>query len=256
MADLKYMANQRLTVALGLVSASPFGSSPSTPTVTQANTLRNVSQAVRFNGLTFGMKASAQNNDRSIADAPSAQTRGFNAFSGDVPFYLPTNYADTSDILQQAFTLVKTPGVGLWVMTRLGPLNNTPFSAADVVNLYQVNTDGSAKDLAGIVGGITVITFLPQGNVFANIILAPATPAAVVVTGGPAASTVVLGYFWAKATYQGHTIAGDAVWTSSDTTKLISLGGGLFQMIAAGAPTYSAAYPGATASTATTITIS
>ena len=159
MPDTKFLVAKHLTIAVGLLSATPFVA-PSAPTVTEANALKNISSAVRVNGYTFGLKASAQTPDRSFADDPAAQVRGFNAFGGDMPLYSPTNYADSTDILQQIWTLVKAPGVGLWIMTRLGKINTTAFAAGDFVNVYQVLTDGFENQTAGIIGGVSMITFL------------------------------------------------------------------------------------------------
>lgn len=246
-ADVKFMANKRLTIAVALASGNPFVN-PAAPTVTEANALKNVSPATRINGYSFGMQASPQTDDRSFADEPSAQNRGFNQFGGDVPLYLPTDYTDTSDLLQQVFTLVKTPGVALWVMTRLGPLNNSVFAAGDFVNVYKVLTDGIQANVEGTNGGVVVVTFLPQGDVYPLVVLAPAAPVAVTVTGYPAAPTIGKPIF-GTATYQSRNVTGEVTWSSTDTTKLIHTGHGIFLPLAAGPASIVASYPGATAST-------
>ena len=255
MADTKFMANKRLTLAVGLVGANPFVT-PSAPTVTEMNALKNVSAAARINGYTFGLQASAKTTDRSFADDPAAENRGFNAFGGDVPFYLPTNFADTSDLLQQVFTLVKSQGVGLWVATRLGAVNTAPFAAGDFVNVYKVLTDGFQNEIAGNQGGVSMIVFLPQGEVYPLASVAPATAVPLVLSGFPTAASIGKP-LWGVVTYQGVNVTADCSYLSSDTSKLIASGDeSVFLAVAAGSATITASFPGATSTVSPAITIS
>ena len=254
MADTKFMANKRLTVALGIVSGNPF-LNPAAPTVAEMNALKNVSAATRINGYTFGLQASQKTSDRSFADDAAAEVRGFNQFGGDAPFYLPTNFADTSDLLQQTFTLVKTPGVALWLATRLGAVNTTSFAAGDWINVYKVLTDGFQNEIAGNQGGVSMITFLPQGEVYALAQVAPAAPVALVLSNFP--TTAAIGKpVWGAVTYQGVNVTADCSYVSSDVTKLVASGDeSVFLASVAGSATITVSLPGATSATTAAITI-
>jgi hypothetical protein len=253
MPDTKFLSNQRVTIALALTGANPFAN-PAAPTVTEMNAIKNVSAATRMNGYSFNMKASATTTDRSFADSASTVARGFLDFGGAIPFYLPTNFADTSDILQQVFTLYKTQGVGLWVAVRLAPLNSGAFVAGDWLSVYQVLTDAGEFDTAGNIGSIANVTFLPQGNVYPNAIVAPATPSALVMTIPTAGSIGKV--IWPVVTYQGINVTQDCTYTSSDTTKIAPNGDGaaLYCVAAGTTTTVTASFPGATSVVSAAIT--
>lgn len=254
MADTKFMANKRLTVALGLVSGNPFVN-PAAPTILEANALKNVSAATRINGYTFGLQASQKTSDRSFVDDAAAEVRGFNQFGGDAPFYIPTNFADTSDLLQQVFTLVKTQGVALWLVTRLGAVNTGAFVAGDFVNVYKVLTDGFQNEIAGNQGGVSMIVFLPQGEVYPLAQIAPATAVPLVLSGFP--TTASIGKpVWGTATYQGVNVTADCTYVASDTNKLVASGDeSVFLASVAGSATITASFPGAVSATTAAITI-
>lgn len=253
MADTKYLPNQRTTIALALVGASPFAN-PAAPTVTEVNAIKNASPATRMSGYTFNMKASAVTTDRSFADSASTDTRGFSDFGGSIPFYLPTNFANTADILQQIFTLYKSPGVGLWVVVRLGQVNSNVFAAGDWISVFQVLTDAGELDTTGNLGSIALVDFLPQGTVYPNAIVAPAAPVALVMTIPTAGSVGKV--IWPVVTYQGVNVTQDCTYTSSDTTKIVPNGDGaaLYCVAAGTTTTITASFPGATSAISAAIT--
>lgn len=253
MTEQKYMPNKRLTIALGLFGGNPFATVGSC-TAAELNALKNISAAVPISGFTFGLQASPQESDRTFADEPNAQIRGFNQFGGDVPTLLPRSYTDTSDILQQVWTLLKVPGILLWVATRLGPLNSAAFAVGDLVNLYKVATDGNQKNTEGTTGARTVITFLPQGDVYPNVVVRGVGSTPVQLTGFPTTATVGKP-IWGQASL-GSRAANDLVnFSSSDTTKLVHDSRGVFMPVAAGTVTITASKVGYTDATAVSITV-
>jgi hypothetical protein len=239
---------------LAVASGVPFAN-PQAPTVTEMLAIKNVTPAVRINGYSFNVKASAATADRSFTDDPAVEARGFNDFGGSVPFYLPTNFSDTSDILQQTFTLIKTPGVLLYAVVGLQALSTALPIAGDWISVYQVLTDGSQADTSGNIGSITSITFLPQGIVYPLAIVAPAAPVALVMTI-PTTGTVGK-VIWPVVTYQGINVTQECTYVSSDTTKLVPNGDGavLYCLAAGTGLTVTASFPGATPVVSAAITL-
>ncbi len=253
MADTKYIPNQRTKIGLALVNANPFAN-PAAPTATELAAIMDVTPATRMNGYSFNMKASKVTTDRSFADSAATETRGFLDFGGSIPFYLPTNFADTSDILQQVFTLYKAPGVGLWVVVRFGALGALPFTAGDFISVYRVLTDAGEFDTSGVLGSVAKVTFLPQGDVYPAAIVAPAAAVALVITV-PASGSVGK-VIWPVVTYQGVNVTQDCTYKSSDTTLLVPNGdGAAAYCLAAGSPTLTASFPGALDGVSSPITL-
>ncbi|MFF2388958.1 hypothetical protein [Agromyces sp. NPDC058104] len=253
MTDVKYLTNKRLTVWAALASGNPFVD-PSHPTDDEINAMLNISDAVRANGYSFGVQATPSTDDRSLTDDASAQGDGFMNFGGDIPAYTPSDYTNVADILQKVWVLTKAQGTVLWIVTRLGKPNNSLAAPGDVVSVFRVKTDGQQHNTEGAGGRIRMLSVQPDGEVYPNILVADTTPVAVTATGPATAS--VGDPFYANALLSGLNITRDAIWTSSDPTKVFSDGGGVFIPLAAGAVTLVASYPGATAATAIPVTVS
>lgn len=254
MPNTKYLANKRLTILIGLVSANPFAD-PSNPSDVELATLKNISPAVRVNGYAFGMQATPDTDDRSFEDAPGAQGDGFLQFGGDVPVYTPTDYTNTADILQQVWALTKAQGTALWVATRLGPINSGAIAVGDIVSVYKVLTDGSLHNTEGVGGRVRILTFQPNGDIFPNRIVKHATTPVVITQTVPATAQVGKP-FYGKAVAGGRDITRDAVWTSTDPTKVFIAEAGVFVPLAAGTASIQATYAGMTPGTTTAVTVS
>lgn len=262
MPDVKFMINKRLKISLGAWSfptLTPFGNTAA-PTVAELNAMNEITSAVRVNGYTFNVVPSKVSDDRSFADEAASQVRGFDEFGGDMPIYLPTDYTNLADPLVKAFNLLKSPGVGYYIVTRVGPLATQAWAAGDVINVYKVMTDGYQNHTDGLLGGVSVVAFLPQGEVYPDAIVQAATASPITLVGTQA-TTLARGlatYF--QASYQGRQITNQATWTSSNPAVLYSDGHGIFVTGpavtgATGTATITCSFPGGTSAVSTAITI-
>lgn len=249
MPALKIGSNKNTAIWIGPISAV---SNVLAPTLAQLNTLKNVSEAVKWDGYDFGIQASEQDEDRALTDGAGAATRGYENFGGTVAFFTPTP-TDTSSVERQARSLVSTPHTELVIVTRDGYPASTPFAVGQVVNVYHVITDANSHQ-RGDKNRYYTINFKNKGFVGVNRIIPAATATAVTVTGG---STVAVGASTQqKAVYQGNDITVGALWVSSDETKAVVTRHGIVIGVGAGTANITATYPGSATGAPKAITIS
>lgn len=256
MTDTRMYGNQRRTIAIALASGNPFAN-PNAPTATEANAMLNISSVVKWNKTNLATQSSKTVDDRVLTDSAGAKRRGFIQFGGTVNLLSPKDETDAADIALQAFNIVKTPRTLVWVVDRVGPLNNTPFAAGDEVNVYQVAVDSKSNETSGDTTYSYTIEAIPQGDVFPNQILA-ASPAVAVTTSGhtTALSLATCAYTWGQAKIGSVDVTTRATW-KSDNTKIATVDSrGLVTAVAVGSANITASYPGATNSTAIAITVS
>jgi len=245
----KVLSNQRVTVLAGLSSAIADWSKP---TLAELVALTNVSGAVNWDSFDLNIQASEQSDDRTLTDGAGAQSRGFTNFGGNMQFVMPRP-EDTASIYRQAYDLFSTPRVELVVAVRYGKLNSTAPAAADQFTVYRVVVDAPAfgqNDVSKYFG----VNLIARDDILPNYIVPPASPVAPVVTVLDASVTVG-DLVFASAVYQGREATKIVDWVSSDETKLVEVHPGIFLTLGTGTPTLVAKYPGATNSTAATVTI-
>ena len=244
----KVLSNQRVTVLAGLASAIADWNEVE---LSELLALQNVSGAVNWDAFELNLQASQQSDDRTLTDGAGAQSRGFTNFGGTLQFVNPRP-DDASSIFRTAYNIFSTPRVELVVAVRYGKQNSLPPVAGDKWTIYHVITDAVSfgqNDVSKFYG----VNLIARDDVVVGYIIPPAVPVAVTVTGG---STAAVGNLvFASAAYQNWDVTKQVKWVSSDKTKLIQVHPGIFKAVAAGTPTLTATYPGATASTAKTITI-
>lgn len=251
MTSTKVLSNQRVTVLAGLASGISVWANPS---LAELTALTNVSSAVNWNSFDLNVKPSDQKDDRTLTDGAGAQSRGsYINFGGAIELVMPMP-SDTSSMYRTAYNIFSTMRVELVVAMRYGPLNSTAPAASDEWNIFHVTTDAVAFG-QGDVSKFYKVMLVPKDDIVTNYIVPPASPVA--ITTGALTTTATIGkVILAYATYQGWDITKDATWTTSDGTKLQVVHPGVFLVIAAGTPTITAAYPGATASTPLATTLS
>jgi len=248
----KVLANQRVTVLAGLASGI---SNWVTPSLAQLTAMSNVSGAINWNSFDLNIKASDMKDDRTLTDGAGAQSRSpYTNFGGNLQFVMPT-LADTASIFRTTYNLFSTPRVELAIAVRYGPLNSTAPAAGDKWTIYHVITDAVSFG-ENDVSMFYQVSLVARDDIVVGYIVPPAAPVAITTaalsaTGTVAGNTLI----FVSSTYQGWDITKAATYTSSDETKLIQVHPGIFRCLAAGTPTIVAAYPGATSSTALTITI-
>lgn len=244
----KVLSNQRVTVLAGLASAIADWNEVE---LSELLALQNVSGAVNWDAFELNLQASQQSDDRTLTDGAGAQSRGFTNFGGTLQFVNPRP-DDASSVFRTAYNIFSTPRVELVVAVRYGKQNSLPPAAGDKWTIYHVITDAVSfgqNDVSKFYG----VNLIARDDIVVGYIVPPAVPVAVTVTGG---STAAVGKLvFASAAYQNWDVTKQVKWVSSDKTKLIQVHPGIFKAVAAGTPTLIATYPGATASTAKTITI-
>lgn len=249
MTAKKINSNKNTGLWIGPKSAVP---DVLNPTIPQLESLRNVSEATKWDGYDFGLEASEQDEDRAITDAAGASTRGYENFGGGISFFMPRP-ADTSSIYRTTRNLVAVPHTELVIVQRDGYPASTPFEAGQVVNVYHVITDANAHQ-RGDKNRYYNIDFKPKGFVGVNRILPALTPNAVEITGS---ATVTVGAaIQLRATYEGNDITVGADWVTSDESKAIVTKHGWVIGVSAGPVSINATYPGSAAGTAKAITVS
>lgn len=217
----------------------------------------DATEAIRWDGYDFGMDASDQIDDRSLADNAAAQIRGFAQFGGNTPFFMP-KVTDTGSILRQVFNLLKTQRTPLFVAERVGFKDwSSPWAAGDNVNIYRVLNDGFKPDTEGDGGYAYTMNLLSQGDVYPWTLVTPASASAVTITGSATASLSLAGVNVALrgATYQGKNITARATWISSNPAVATVDAHGVIQGKSAGTANVTATFPGATPSAAVAVTV-
>lgn len=246
----KVLGNQRVTVLAGLASGI---SDWRTTSLAELLALKNVSGAVNWASFELNIQASTQSDDRTLTDGAGAQSRGFTKFGGTLQFVNP-RVDDTASVYRQAYDIFSTPRVELVVAVRYGKLNSQPPAAGDRWTLYRVMTDAVTFG-QGDVSKFFGVNLVARDDILVDFIVPPAVAVAITQdVSSPTANTDDI--IFASAEYQGWDITKSAKWVSSDESLLVEVHPGIFRAIAPGTPTLSATYPGATAATAATVTIS
>lgn len=246
------LSNRRVKFAIGTANSV---ANVLQPTLAELSALLDISPAVRWSGFDFGIQASSQEDDRSLTDDASATIRSFNQFGGALPLFFP-KVTDLSSILRQAYNLVKNRNTELVVAERVGFKDNTTaFAAADEVNCYRVMTDGWTPDTAGTGGYAYLLNLTPRGDSVPYFIVPPATAASVTITGAATATLTSGNVVLREATYQGLSVTSRATWISSNPA-VATVDDGIIIGVSAGTANITAAYPGATTSTAVAVTVS
>lgn len=252
MGDKRVLSNKRVTVWVGPANSIADYKAPKKSEIAG---MLNVSEAIKWDGFDFNIKASSSDDDRALTDAAGAKTRSYAQFGGSIAFFSP-KASDTSSIYRQARTAVSVPRTMLAVVVRTVTLNSAGVAEGDEVNAYRVMTDATSQ-VRGKASYYYTVNFLPQDLIGVNAVVAPATAVAPTVTvaagtvSGSAGSIVRL-----RAVYQGVNVTIGATWASSNQAAATVTRHGIVQMVGTGTANITATYPGSTASTATAITVS
>lgn len=245
----KVLSNQRVTVLAGLASGI---SDWNKPTLAELTALENVSGAVNWSSFELNIQASQASDDRTLTDGAGAQSRGFTNFGGTLQFVNP-RVDDLASVYRTAYNIFSSPRVELVVAVRYGKQNSLGPAAGDRWTVYRVMTDAVSFG-QGDVSKFYGVNLIARDDIAVNYIVPPAV--AVAVTQTIVSAAVTAGdLVFASAEYQGWDVTKEVVWVSSDEALLAPVHPGIFRAIADGTPTLSAEYPGATASTAGTVTI-
>jgi len=247
----KVLSNQRVTVIAGLASGV---SDWSAVTLAELAALTNVSGAINWSSFDLNIQASSQTDDRVLTDGAGSQSRSpMTNFGGGLELVNPRP-EDTSSIFRTAYNIFSTPRVELVVAVRYGKLNSVAPAAGDRWMIYRLMSDAVSFG-ENDVSKYYRVNLIARDDLLVEYIVPPATAVAPTVTALSATGSVD-DLIFASAVYQGLNVTKEVTWISSDEGDLVEVHPGIFKAIATGTPTLVASYPGATNSTAVTITIS
>jgi len=247
----KVLSNQRVTVLAGLANAV---SDWKVPTLAELTGLDNVSGAVNWNSFDLNIQASDQKDDRTLTDGAGAQSRSaFTKFGGNLQFVNPRP-ADLASVFRTAYDLFSTPRVEMAVAVRYGKLNSAVAAAGDRWTVYHLIVDPVSFG-ENDVSKYYQVALKARDDIMVNYIV-PAVSAGTITTTAISATGSVGDLIFVSAEYEGWDITKAATWVSSDESLLVEVHPGIFRAEATGAPDVTAQYPGATASTALSITVS
>ncbi|ALJ19581.1 phage tail tube protein [Microbacterium sp. No. 7] len=252
MADTRILTNNHFGWLVGPSSAIPAVNWSNGPTLAQLQSLLNVSEAVKIDGTDFGLEASQQSDDRSFVDAAGAQSRSFNAASGNIEIYTPAK-GDTSSIYSQTWDAISRPRTRVVVAQRPVAPSSGTINRGDEINLFSAITDErvhNRNDASRTLG----VGLLPQGDILVNYIAPHTTPTAPAVAPSGAINATSGTPIFLKVTYEGRNITIGAHYQSSNETVL-QVRHGILLPLATGTATLNISYPGADTVAPITVTV-
>jgi len=259
MADTKLPASGNIRIWFGLENSL---ANYLAPTATEINAMVDISDAVSWNDFNHMLQASNVLDDPAITALGKVQSVGAAQFGGQMSFYYPRSFTDTSNKYQVVYDLLDQPRTKGYMVVRIdGTEAGTSAVAGDLVHVFKVMTDSYAESIVGEEAFRYTINFQPQGQIAVRV----------PVKGGSAFATTIL-YQGAVVTTLATTVAGlyyklegkvdsrfmtnKLVWTSSNVAKATVSNTGLVKMIATGSATITATYPGGGTAGTVALTIS
>lgn len=224
------------------------------PTAAEVNAGLKLGIASSWNDFDFGFQASTTNQDPSMASKSNVSDRGAQQYGGSISFYYPRTFEDDSNnysLVEEALRDPRTVGYITIsidgelsesnVATYAGGLTQTA-TAGDLISVYKVMTAGYTDVITGEQAFRYTISFLPQGESRAYVVVA--TSSTVVVL--PASSTIAVGAkVVLNATLNGRQYTRGVRWTTSDSAKAIVSQNGIVTAVATGSATITATFNGA-----------
>lgn len=166
---------------------------PAHPTAVEINGALDITCSIAWDGWSFGAQASNQINDPAMCDVGTVQTRGLAQFGGNISFFYPYDYTDTTSPYLDTFLAFEDQWTEGYVIIRAdgkkttggSPDTDKPAVTGDIVAIYHVLSDGWADSDTGETNYKYALTFLAQGDVWVNAIVGAtgvATPAPIGAT--------------------------------------------------------------------------
>lgn len=251
------MANTKIN-ADGLAITAWFAlpnafANPAKPTVAELAACLDITTSIAWENFGFGSQASNQSSDPSMGDVGNTQSRGFAAFGGNVAFFYPFDYTDSSNVLLTTFNLLDIPRTAGFLVFRVDGQKTTGGAgdkakgpvANDFVFVYRVLTDGWNDINTGENAFKYTINFQPQGDIWIEAVVATTvtvvTPVAIGATaytvgGKTPLGTYITGRQLASVASFWNGYPGWFNWTSSNPAIASVDSNGVVRGVAVGGP--------------------
>jgi len=247
MADTKLPASGNIRIWFGLENSI---ANYLAPTATEINAMVDISDAVSWNDFNHMLQASNVLDDPAITALGKVQTVGAAQFGGQMSFYYPRSFTDTSNKYQVVYDLLDQPRTKGYMVVRIdGTESSTSAAAGDLVHVFKVMTDSYAESIVGEEAFRYTINFQPQGQLAVRVPVKGATAFATTVLYQGAvvttlAATVATQYYKLEGKVDTRFMTNELNWTSSNVAKATVSNTGLVKAIASGSATITATYPG------------
>jgi len=244
MTDVKVPSSGNIRIWWAIPSAF---SDYKNPTAAEINASVDISDAISWNDLDFGLQASNQLDDPAITALGKTADRGYANWGGNMSMYYPQSFDDANSAYSLTYDLIDTPRTLGYVVMRIDGTEPSNKAAADgnMVHVLKVITDGFAESVTGEEAFRYTVSMLPQGDYAVRAIVGAGD---VVVTPDTLSSDA--GDFDVlAATFGGRVYSKGVTWSSSDVAVATVSSAGVVTSVASGTATITATSPGATTDT-------
>jgi len=235
------------------------------PTAGEINAMLDISDAVSWNDMGFGLSSSNTNSDPAITAKGQVSDRGATQYGGTMSLYYPKVLNDVTNKYALVRAALKNPRTLGYIVVRVdgeelytdastaaqpGRLANT----GDIVGVYRVMTDGYADSVTGEEAFRYTVTFISQGRAEPRTVVRTTGSA---VTIAPATSTGLVGSRVALTGFAaGRKYTRALKWTSSAPNIATVSSNGIVTRRAVGTATITATWEqaGVSATHAATVT--
>jgi hypothetical protein len=161
----KMQSNANITVHwIPAASVSNEATFLSTPSAAIVNGGVNLTTAIAWDGYELGATDSNKIDDKGIADAANAQSKGFSQFAGNLTFFRGIT-SETTGAYYDAFETFKAATNGRvngYLVTRIGA-GTGAIASGDKLNVFKFTADSAMDDTEGEDSVKFMVKFLPQG---------------------------------------------------------------------------------------------
>jgi hypothetical protein len=218
------------------------------PTTTELNAagVVDLTDAISWNDYNHLLQASNTIDDPALSAIGKASDLGALQFGGQLSFYYPKSFADTTNRYKTVYDLLYAPRTQGYLVVRVDGKHSADtvtngeqtIAAGDVVQVYKVITDGFNESVTGEDAFRYTINFQPQGYAAPRVIVqnGATAPATSIITNDAAittlSKTVAGGKFKLDAKVDGRYQTTNVTWTSSDVAKATVSSAGVVTPIA------------------------
>lgn len=163
MTDIKVPASGNIRVWWALPNAFANWAAP---TQAELRACLDVSDSISWNDFDFGLQASNTIDDPAITAIGKVSDRGASQFGGNVSFYYPGAFGDSSNHYANTYDAMDQPRTKGFLVVRIdGDTVANPLPTnGDLVSVYKVMTDAYSEVITGEEAFRYTVSFLSQGD--------------------------------------------------------------------------------------------